>query len=73
MKISYKKLWELLVNYDLTKSQLGDKVEISASTVAKLGRNECVVMDVVVKICNVFHCQISNIVEITCPDSNLEK
>ena len=68
MEISYKKLWKLLIDYELTKGQLRDKAKIGASTVAKLGRNEYVAMDVLVRICNVFHCQISDIVEITYPD-----
>lgn len=68
MEISYKKLWKLLIDHDLTKSQLRDKARLGTSTIAKLGKNEYVAMDVLVRICNVFHCQIGDIVEINYPD-----
>ena len=64
MDISYKKLWKLLIDRDMKKTQLRTEAQIGASTLAKLGKNEYVALDVLVRICKVLHCQIGDIVEI---------
>lgn len=64
MGVSYKKLWKMLIDKDLKKSQLKDIAKISQSTLARLNRNEYVSLEVLVKICIGLDCEISDIVEI---------
>ncbi len=64
MCISYKKLWKLLIDKNLKKSDLQKSAGISASSIAKLGRNENVNTDILVKICVALNCQLSDIMEL---------
>ena len=64
MNINYKKLWKLLIDKELKKSQLKDLARISQSTLMRLNRNEYVSLEVLVKICIALDCEISDIVEI---------
>lgn len=64
MGVTYKKLWKMLIDKDLKKSQLKDIANISQSTLARLNRNEYVSLEVLVKICVGLDCEISDIVEI---------
>lgn len=65
MSISYKKLWKLLIDKDMTKTQLREQADIATSTLAKLSKDEQVSMDVLLRICNVLNCDISEIMELT--------
>ncbi len=65
MSVSYKKLWKLLIDRDMTKTQLRKDAKISTGALAKLGKNENVNTEVLVKICNTLHCDISDIMELT--------
>ena len=51
MNVSYKKLWKLLIDKDMKKKDLREAAAISTSSMAKLGKNENVTTDVLVKIC----------------------
>lgn len=64
MKVTYKKLFKLMIDKNMKKKDLQEKTGISASSIAKLSRDEYVSMDILVKICAVFGVQISDIVEI---------
>ena len=64
MNVSYKKLWKLLIDKDMKKKDLREAAGISTSSMAKLGKNENVTTDVLVKICKALNCDISDIVEI---------
>lgn len=64
MKISYKKLWKLLIDKEMMKKDLAEKAGISNASIAKLGRNENVHTDILLKICVALECQISDILEI---------
>lgn len=64
MSVSYKKLWKLLIDKDMTKIELKDAAGISTGTLAKLGKNENVTTDVLVKVCKALDCDIADIVEI---------
>ena len=68
MHISYKKLWKLLIDRDMKKKELAEKAGISSTSIAKMGRNENITMDVIVKICEALQCDIGDIVELT-PDN----
>lgn len=65
MAVSYKKLWKLLIDRDMNKTQLREKAGITTSALAKLGKNENVSTEVLVKICSTLNCGISDIMEIT--------
>lgn len=69
MKASYKKLWKLLIDRDMTRTQLREKAKISSSSLAKLGKDENVTTTVLAKICDVLNCDISDIMEMI-PDND---
>ena len=64
MAVSYKKLWKLLIDRDMKKKDLCEAAGISHASVAKLGKNENVTTDVLVKICTALNCDISDNMEI---------
>ena len=64
MAISYKKLWKLLIDRDMYKKDLRAAAGLSTNVIAKMGRNENVSTEVLVKICSVLQCDISDIIEI---------
>lgn len=63
--LSYKKLWKLLIDKGMTKTEMRLKADISTTTLAKMGKNETVSMDVLIRICKVLKCDISDIMELT--------
>lgn len=65
MAVSYKKLWKVLIDRDMTKTQLRKESGISTGALAKLGKNENVNTEVLVKICNTLQCDIADIMELT--------
>ena len=65
MTVSYKPLWKLLIDREMNKTELRKAAGISTSALAKLGKNENVNTEVLVKICNVLECDISDIMELT--------
>ena len=65
MKTSYKKLWKLLIDKDMKKEDLCAAAGISHASMAKLGKNENVTTDVLVKICTALQCDIGDIMELT--------
>lgn len=64
MKLSYKKLWVLLVEREMKKTEFAKKAGISSASLAKLGKGANITTDVLVKICEALNCDISDIVEI---------
>lgn len=64
MSISYKKLWKLLIDRDMKKKDLREAAGISTASMAKLGKNENVNTDILVKVCKALDCDISDIMEI---------
>lgn len=69
MKISYKKLWKLLIDREMMKKDLAEKAGISNASIAKLGRNENVNTDILLKICIALKCEIADILEIVSDES----
>lgn len=61
--VSYNKLWKLMIDQDLNKTQLKDKAQISTNAVAKLGKNEAVSMETLEKICRTLNCDVGDIME----------
>ena len=64
MAISYNKLWKLLIDKGMTKTQMRFKADISTTTLAKLGKNETVSMEVLLKICKVLDCNVGDIMDV---------
>ena len=63
MAISYNKLWKILIDKGMNKTQLCQASGVSTSTISKLGKNEQISMDSMLKICRVLNCDIGDIVE----------
>ena len=63
MKVSYKKLWKLLIDKEMMKKDLQSQAGISWTSVTKLSKGENVGMEVLMKICTVLDCNIGDIVE----------
>ena len=63
MKVSYNKLWKMLIDKNMTKMDLRDAAEISAASVAKLGKGANITTDVLLKICKTLNCHIEDILE----------
>jgi len=68
MAVSYKKLWKLLIDRDMMKRDLREASGISTASMAKLGKNQNVSTDILVKICKALDCDISDICEIVDTD-----
>jgi len=72
METSYKKLWKILIDRDMSKTDLRLKAGISTMSLAKLGKNENVSMDVLKKICKALDCNIGDIMDLIPEQSDLE-
>lgn len=68
MGVSYKKLWKLLIDRNMRKKALREASGISPTSMAKLGKNDNVTTDVLVKICRALNCDIADIMEIVNDD-----
>lgn len=62
MKVSYNGLWKMLIDRGLQKKDLIEKLNISSTTIAKMGKGEKVSLDVLEKICQFFECNIGDII-----------
>ena len=63
MEVSYNKLWKLMIDRNINKSGLRELTGIGTNTLAKLSKGQPVSMDVLLKICSRFDCDISDICE----------
>ena len=63
MSISYSRLWKLLIDKNMNKSQLRCSAGISTNAVAKMGRNESVSLDTLEKVCCTLNCNIEDVLE----------
>ena len=64
MKACYKKLWKLLIDKNLKRTDLKKLAGISSGSLAKLGRGENVSMDILQKICAALECNIGDIMDV---------
>lgn len=65
MAANYNKLWKLLIDKGMTKTDLRMKTGMSTSTLAKMSNNENVSMDVILRICEILECNFGDIVDAT--------
>lgn len=63
ISFSYTKLWKLLIDKKMLKKDLMDKTGINSSTMAKLGKDMPVSMDVLGRICDALDCNVGDIVD----------
>ena len=68
MKICYKKLQKLMIDNQMKRVDLMRAAEFSPYVATKLNKNEPVSLDVLIKICKVFHCDIGDICEVILED-----
>ena len=64
MDVSYNKLFKMLIDKEMKKTEFAKEVGISANTLAKLSRNETVSMDVIIRICRTLGCSVDDIMDI---------
>ncbi len=63
MSLSYNKLWKMMIDKDMKKMELKEVVGIGSTTLSKLSKNQPVAMDVLMRICKEFDCNIGDIVD----------
>jgi DNA-binding Xre family transcriptional regulator len=73
MKACYKKLWKLLIDKNLKRTDLKKLAGISSGSLAKLGKDENVSMDVLQKICKSLNCNIGDIVDLVPEEDQVKK
>ena len=72
MKISYNRLWKLLIDKGMTRQDLREKTGISSASIAKMGKGENINTGLLVKICEALNCNTDDIMEIV-PDEDSSK
>jgi len=72
MSVSYKKLWKILIDRDMSKTKLCKEAKISTNAMAKMGKGEDVRMETLIKICKVLDCKIDDIVDYNYTDEKKE-
>lgn len=63
MRISYNKLWDLMKKNKMRKTDLAKAAEITGYTMTKMNKNEPVTLEVMMRVCKVFHCDIGDVME----------
>lgn len=63
LRISYNKLWKMLIDKNMNKQDLKNATGISAASIAKLGKGENITTDVLLKICEAMDCRLEDILE----------
>ena len=63
MAVNYNKLWHLLIDRGMKKTDLIEAVKTSPNTIAKMGKNENISMDVITRICEYLNCDVGDIME----------
>ncbi len=64
MRISYNKLWDLMKKNKMKKTDLAKAAEITGYTMTKMNKNEPVSLEVIMRVCKVFHCDIGEVLEV---------
>lgn len=63
MTIGYDRLWKLMIDKKINKTQLCEKAGITTNAMAKLGKEEMVQLEILIKICKALDCKIDDIIE----------
>ena len=72
MCVSYKKLWKLLIDKDMTRTDLRDAIGASTSTFAKLSSGELISGNIMMKICRELGCNIGDMMDVVLDDDESE-
>lgn len=70
MILDYNKLWKLMIDKNINKTELCKQAKISTNAMAKMERNESVPLETFVKICDVLKCTLNDVVEIKSKEEN---
>ena len=73
MSISYKKLWIILIEKDITKSKFRADLKIATGTMTKLNHNEEVALSILIRICEYLDCDIGDICEVVRDKASVQK
>lgn len=73
MKVCYDKLWKLLIDKKMKKTDLIREAKISSNVLAKMGKEESVSLESIGKICSLFGCNVDDILEFRSSENNLDK
>ncbi|WP_312460290.1 helix-turn-helix transcriptional regulator [Proteiniclasticum sp.] len=68
MKISYNKLWHLMLDKNMKKADLKRATGISTATIAKLDKGQNVTTDILIRICETLDCELNDIMELSKED-----
>lgn len=63
MKVSYDKLWKILIDKKLNRTDLISQAKISSNVLARMGREESVSLESIGKICRLFKCKVDDILD----------
>ena len=72
MGVRYNKLFKLLIDKDLKKTEFAKQVGFSSNTLSKLSRNEIISLDIIVRICTTLGCTIDDILDIVPDNQTME-
>ena len=64
LKLSYDPLWKTLIDKKMTKGQLREAAQLSRTTITKMGKDESVTLDVILRICEALKCAVYDVVEV---------
>ena len=64
MTVNYNKLWKKLIDLEMSRTEMRLKAGISTKQLAKLGKNENVNTEILVKICGALHCNVDEIMDV---------
>jgi DNA-binding Xre family transcriptional regulator len=64
MQVRYDKLWQIMKDNEMKKGELAKAAEISSYAMTKLNHNRPVTMEVMMNLCQVFHCDIGDLMEV---------
>ena len=63
MAANYNKLWKLLIDKGMTKTDLRLRTGMSTSTLAKMSNNENVSMEIILRICEILECNVGDVMD----------
>ena len=69
VSVSYKKLWKLLIDKDMNKTDLRLATGLSSATIARMTRSDSVSMEVLMRICSTLECDVGDIMELRPADA----
>ncbi len=71
MAMSYKKLWKLLIDRDMTRGDLHHVSGVAPSTLTKMSKGECVATNVIERICKALKCDVGDIMEVVSDENEI--